>query len=199
MTVAHRVAVAAALTLLVVAPAAPAAPGDLDPSFGGDGIVQSTRGEPLGALAISGDRILAAGMESGGDDCRDVALVRWLADGTPDPSFGDDGVSVTPTFDCNPDFPHVVRPLALLTAADGSAITGGDTGGQAIGNDGEIVTAHTPAGALDPSFGDGDGFVHYGDYFHGHINDLVRLADGRIAGVGLDYGIRNGWGLSRYD
>src|SRR5688572_11049844 len=160
MTVAHRVAVAAALTLLVVAPAAPAAPGDLDPSFGGDGIVQSTRGEPLGALAISGDRILAAGMESGGDDCRDVALVR---------------------------------------AADGSAITGGDTGGQAIGNDGEIVTAHTPAGALDPSFGDGDGFVHYGDYFHGHINDLVRLADGRIAGVGLDYGIRNGWGLSRYD
>ena len=202
MTVAHRAAVAAVLSVLLTAPAAFAAPGDLDPTFGGDGVVQAqagSRSSELNALALSGDRVLAAGTEFAESECHDAALVRWLADGTPDPSFGVAGVAVTPTFSCNRDFGHVVRPLALLAGADGSAITGGDAGGQAIGNDGEIVTAHTPSGALDPAFGGGDGFVHDGDYFHGHINDLVRLPDGRIGAVGLDYGIRNGWGLSRYE
>ena len=201
MNVARRVVLATTTTLLLAAPAAHAAAGDLDPSFGGDGVVQvqpGSRESELNALALSGDRVLAVGTEYSDSDCSDETLVRWLADGTPDPAYGTGGVAVTPTIQCRQDFPHFVRPLALDVAPDGSAITGGDAAGQGIG-DGEMVTAHTAKGALDSAFGRGAGFVRHDDYFHGNVNALVRLPDGRIAAAGLHYGIRNAWGLSRYE
>ncbi|HEX8205178.1 MAG TPA: hypothetical protein VF587_03865 [Solirubrobacteraceae bacterium] len=203
MIVARRAAVAAALALLLAVPAASAAPGDLDPSFGGDGVVQArpagSSEAALYALALSGGRVVAVGTEFSDDGCNDPMLGRWLADGTPDPAFGTGGVAVTPVFACDQFASHVARPLDVVVAPDGSAITGGDTGGQSAGNDGEIVTSHTAAGALDTSFGGGDGFVHYGDYFHGNVNAVVRLAGGGIAAAGGSYGLRNSWALSRYE
>jgi uncharacterized delta-60 repeat protein len=68
-----------------------AADGTLDPSFGGgDGIARTRfRRQTAASYAMalqSNGRIVAVGAVAG-----DFALVRYLADGTPDPSFGGDG------------------------------------------------------------------------------------------------------------
>jgi len=70
--------------------------GTLDPTFGTGGVVVtdvgSYRDEAYGvALQPDGD-IVAAGVQGAGRPGSNVAVVRYLPDGTPDPSFGNGGI-----------------------------------------------------------------------------------------------------------
>lgn len=90
--------VAVALLALALAPRAEAAPGDLDPSFGGTGIVSTPIGFPAygaaEAVAVQPDgKVLVAGRQCAGESC-DFALLRHDTDGTPDTSFSGDGESI---------------------------------------------------------------------------------------------------------
>lgn len=82
----------ACLSLAVVAGAIAtpvhAAPGDLDPSFAGDGAATSFRqGAIATAVEVDADRrIVVAGYTLDGEV--DLAVARFLPDGTPDPAFG---------------------------------------------------------------------------------------------------------------
>ena len=65
--------------------------GDLDPTFGGDGIV--TQPTPLNffqsdTLAIGGKIVIAGGAQDSDEDQLDYFLRRFNADGTPDNAFG---------------------------------------------------------------------------------------------------------------
>lgn len=80
-------------TMLVLAVALPvrADPGDLDPAFGGDGLVGAfPNGSSGTAVAVdSRGRTVVAGYTLDGEV--DVAIARFRRDGTFDPTFGADG------------------------------------------------------------------------------------------------------------
>jgi hypothetical protein len=89
----------AAIAGITTAAIALAGPGDLDPSFGGTGIVRTNMdwgSMPSGARAIlrqSDGKLVLGGM--GWDAERGFALARFDENGTLDPSFGDRGRVVT--------------------------------------------------------------------------------------------------------
>ena len=80
------------LTLPIVA----ADPGDLDVNFGNQGVVTTTVGSSSGALAIAlqPDRKIVVAGDGDMHTCFGVA--RYNNDGSPDSSFGSNGVVTTP-------------------------------------------------------------------------------------------------------
>jgi uncharacterized delta-60 repeat protein len=204
MNGAHRAVAAAALALLLAAPAAGAAPGDLDTTFGGgDGVVllSPRSGGQLGALTLQGDRLLAAGsVKSDDESCpgSDPALLRLLADGTPDPAFGTGGLSINrfaPGCEGRSDRSASLR--AIATAPGGRILTGGWAAAPGEFNGAGWVSAHAPTGAFDPSF-DGDGFVRDSDVSQGSFTGLVPLPDGRLTAVGHHTRLGSVWTARRY-
>src|SRR5215210_6010141 len=96
MDVRVRVLAAALAVLVLAAPSAAAAPGDLDPSFSGDGRVSTlTSPDTFVARAVADQpdgRIVVAGLASAdASDPGSFALAGYRADGRPDPSFGSGG------------------------------------------------------------------------------------------------------------
>src|SRR3954464_4883597 len=99
--------------LMVTAPAADAASGDLDTTFGGDGIVRTdvTRAEDDGfAVAIQSDgKIVVAGEAGSAGRNPRFAIVRYDTSGSVDPTFGNGDGLVTIDFSRHDDFPYAVR------------------------------------------------------------------------------------------
>src|SRR6478609_528129 len=79
-----------AVAILALAPSSWAAPGDLDLSFGSEGILLNSFGgawPPSGDVAVQADgKIVVVGDEGG-----DWAISRFNADGSPDTTFSGDG------------------------------------------------------------------------------------------------------------
>jgi uncharacterized delta-60 repeat protein len=151
-----------------------AAPGDLDPSFGGDGIVTTVVGG-WGAEALAilpNGKIVAAG---GG-------LARYLPDGSLDPVFDGDGKVTT-----GPG-----RGVAIQ--ANGRIVTAG-------GGPDFQVARYRRDGSLDPTFG-GDGRVTTDLGSEDEAWDVVVQADGKIvvAGVSLVIdGLAGDFAVVRYN
>jgi uncharacterized delta-60 repeat protein len=148
-------ALAAALGLLALsASGALAAEGDLDNSFSGDGRlvfnVDNGRGE--GVAVDSKGRIVEAGnVDPAGADTSDMAVARFLPNGSPDPSFSGDGiVTLNAGGGTNTDVAHAVSidQQGRIVLA-GEALLGGD--------ENVVVARFTNAGAPDPGFGGGSG------------------------------------------
>jgi uncharacterized delta-60 repeat protein len=136
-----------------------AAPGDVDPSFGTGGVVETPQGLiqghlrefPLGMAIGPRDEIFVLGaipQACPGQCPLDLEVTRYSRDGSRDTSFGSGGRSVL-----------TVRPGQDLRVAASIA----------VGGDGKVVVATTngsdmtllrltPGGALDPTFG-GTGVV----------------------------------------
>jgi uncharacterized delta-60 repeat protein len=135
------------------------ASGSLDPGFGDGGQVLTAvdpetgagRNDIAHAVAIDPyERIVVAGET--GALFKDIALVRYLPDGSLDPGFGDGGIVVT-------DLGGDDRANAVAVAADGSVLVAG-SGWQMGGDTGAIaenfgLVRYAPDGSLDPGFGDG--------------------------------------------
>lgn len=95
------VATTTGVALLILHPAV-AAPGDLDPSFGAGGTVETPIGTTASATGVavqSDGKIVAGGtssVRSGNNYLSAFALARYLPNGTLDASFGSGGVSTGP-------------------------------------------------------------------------------------------------------
>jgi uncharacterized delta-60 repeat protein len=151
---ARRVAVAtvAAVALAGATGVAQAAPGALDPTFGTGGIVLADPGSVMfQGLAVQPDgKVLA--LDAGNDSQAYERVLRFLPDGTPDPSFGNGGAAepvASPAF--------WTRALALQP--DGKIVVAGYDSAHDY-----VVARLLPDGKLDPDF-DGDtgtanGIVH---------------------------------------
>ncbi|MEX1102343.1 MAG: delta-60 repeat domain-containing protein [Actinomycetota bacterium] len=144
--------------------------GTPDPGFGTGGVVTTdlTPGFDIAnGVAIQPDgKILVAG--SAGTNRPKFALVRYGTDGTPDPTFGDGGLVITPY-----GIWGVARALALQS--NGKIVLAGGNGGS------WALARYTPEGELDPVFG-GDGKVTsplFGDAFA-----VAVQSDGRIVAAG---------------
>lgn len=177
--------------LLIAAPAASAAPGDLDPSFGSGGMVKLLESEEesyAGAVAVQPDgKVIVAGYEKG-----NTVVVRLLPNGEPDPSFGVDGKATT------------VIPggengaFAVTFQPDGKIVVAG--AGKAFGgvNVDFFIARYNTDGSPDATFGGGAGYVLVPV---GTEEDQARAvtvgADGRIAATGTSDlpGFNNGLGV----
>ncbi|HEX5008806.1 MAG TPA: delta-60 repeat domain-containing protein [Planctomycetota bacterium] len=183
--------------------------GSLDTSFGVGGIVTTSfpgQGSYAFDVALQPDgKIVAAGTDyvnfsSQQSSNTDFALARYLADGTPDPSFGVGG-KVTTDFQLGNDDVH-----AVLVQPDGKLV--------AVGAAIDIVkfldfaaARYLPDGTLDGSFGTGGktqvDFGTFGtDVDHDEALAAALQPDGKIVAAGFtifDLGIAEQFALVRWN
>ena len=176
--------------LLAVVTPAQAAPGDLDPSFSGDGIVLTGFGgdidggsavalQPDGKIVVAGTTL---GYGEGGDYRSDFALARFDSDGSLDTSFSGDGKQIT-------DFGAgtVSTAAAVAIQPDGKILVAGSARVSAV--EWEFALARYGAdGSLDKSFA-GDGTLTTG--LGGSASSVAIQTDGGIVVAGDS-------GLARY-
>jgi uncharacterized delta-60 repeat protein len=128
------------------------ADGRLDPSFGGDGMIDSNLISEVSGLAIDDSgRILLAGSYG--------KVARFLPDGSPDASFGVGGLATQPALEASPG-PSNASPDQIALAADGHILLAGqleDRAGPIQPSD-LLLARLTTDGKLDPSFAEGRGF-----------------------------------------
>lgn len=186
---------ACVLAGLIVA-VARAASGALDPSFGGDGKVQTDFGSPAIAEGVSSPRdkkLDVAGHSADGN----FAVARYLVDGKPSTNFGGDG-TVSTDFDGRIDaayaITYAINAGKAVTVAVGSSHPVGDDEAsdfalaQYAGN-GALVKHFDHDGRLLTDFGDSD------DEAYG----VGIQKDGKIVVAGVtDEGTGKDFALARY-
>jgi uncharacterized delta-60 repeat protein len=165
-----------ATSLLATAPAE-AAPGDLDPTFSGDGKQTTDFGGAGGGaqgVAIQDDgKIVAVGASQG-----DFALARYRTDGSLDASFAGDGTLIT---DFGPGG-SVASDVAFQ--ANGKIVAVGGAGNSALAR-------YNADGSLDTTFG-GDGTAGLGKSGYA----LATQPDDKIVIAGASEG---NFAVSRYN
>jgi uncharacterized delta-60 repeat protein len=171
--------VAFAASLALAGPAA-GAPGDLDPTYGGDGLTAVSLGTatvqvfPIGAVLQRDGKLVLVGtavFPTGGE----FMIVRLTSNGELDPSFGDDGIAVIPVD------PAGGAAFDAVSTPDGGLVVVGEAG----------VTPRMAAirldrfGRRDDSFGDGGVFLSETE---AEALGVARAADGSLllAGSAFD-------------
>src|SRR3954451_2109691 len=164
-----------------------AAPGDLDPTFSGDGRQTTDFGGGANGVALQADgKIVAVGLAGGGGD--DFALARYNPNGSLDPSFSGNGRQRT-------DFGSRDRANGVAIQADGKIVVVGASGA------GDFALArYNPDGTLDRSFS-GNGRQRTGFGSRDRANGVAIQADGKIVAVGVAGGGATGdeFALARYN
>lgn len=139
---------------------------DLDLSFSDDGRVKypdvvGDSGNGVSVLGLIGQQVYATGTKSDGKS-DSVFVMRTLADGTLDASYGDGGITRTPSIHSRRDSPRTDASLS----ADGSVVAAYAKGFGVPGSPGKVtIWRWTAEGVLDPSFsGDGVRRLHVPSY-----------------------------------
>ncbi len=165
--------------------------GDLDPTFGDDGIVltdiSTTQGssEWAESVATQADgKIIAAGRSSFDGLAYDFAVVRYNTDGSLDTSFGGAGF-VTTDFNSSDD-----RASAVSIDAEGRILVAGES-------DGDFAIARfTSGGILDTTFGPtGTGMLVTDFGANDGASSIAIQADGKIVVAGKS---DNNFAVARY-
>jgi uncharacterized delta-60 repeat protein len=181
----------AAIPLAVVASVAlgsPAGPGQLDPTFSGDGWVRShdqtgyLRGPmPQGAedVELQPDGMILSTGELHGNSEYYFGAYRWTAGGDLDASFGEGGWAVTNLTD-SLELPH-----AVAVQPDGKIIVAGEASCSSVFC--FTLVRFTAAGALDPTFGRGGVVLSGGRHCSCGAYDVEVLRDGRIVAIGSGF------------
>src|SRR6185295_6924104 len=145
------------LAAAVAAPAQ-AAPGDLDPTFSGDGKQTTDFGFGSGDAAATvrqpDGKIVAVGSTFGS-----IVLARYNANGTLDTSFSGDGKQTTDFG--SPEARTGDQAHAVAIQSDGKIVVVGSTGSLSASN--FALARYNPNGSLDTSFsGDGKQITGFG-------------------------------------
>ncbi len=170
------------------------ASGDLDDTFGADGIVSidiSGNFDQANSVAIDADgRIVAAGSARNNDGYSCFALVRYLENGQPDLSFGNDGIVSTDILSND-----LCESCAI--DSDGRIVVAG----QASDIYGYFAVArYEESGDLDSTFGtDGIVTTDFGRK-QDHAYSCALDSQGRIvvAGIAANSEFRSDFGIARY-
>jgi uncharacterized delta-60 repeat protein len=166
--------------------------GSLDKSFDGDGKKRIGFGnDDYGrAIAVSGDKIVVAGVSGGLRGNRQTHLVVArlnVANGAMDKTFGPEHDGKVATY-----FPgrHDVGANAVLVQPSGAVVVAGASGDNRIGNGTDFMLArYTAAGALDTTFGAAHtGFVEVGFGGKDKAFGLIKSANGGLIAGGSSNG-----------
>ncbi len=181
---------------LVLALAALAAPGDLDPTFGAGGRVALSPALESAATSVvvqpDGKLVLAGLIDDQAPppppppapfrvqaSNADFLVARLTPAGSPDLTFGTGGVVRTPIVPGSP--PAVDSAQAVAVGPDGKIVLAGLT--VTPGGTDFAFARYTSLGALDPTFsGDGIKTVHVGTY--GGAGGVAVQPDGKVVAVG---------------
>jgi uncharacterized delta-60 repeat protein len=155
--------------------------GVLDSTFGSNGMVSTpirTAAWTLGVVVQPDGKILVSGTSQLGNEDNDMAVVRYLPDGSLDASFGAGGVVMTDAL-----LPGMSHGTDLELQPDGKiVVTGNSIPGGSLDTEHHVLVARLePDGSPDPFFGTG-GFVTT-DRLPGlneHGRNLVLQPDGEI-------------------
>lgn len=178
------------------------APSDPDPDFNGSGWVTTVLGgtEQIHGLAVQPDdgqtMILAVGQTLSSDDVFNFTAIRYRADGSVDPAFGDGtvdngGQSIGLIRDRFGSGDHVANAVAVQD--DGGVVIAGysDDGTQRFLD----IARYTSSGRPDPTFGttpNQPGFQQRGIGYFSPRAIVIQKSDGAIvvAGVATDGDLR---------
>lgn len=167
--------------LLVLAPTASAAPGDLDPSFGTGGVARTDFGigrEEYGvdvAVDAAGRTVVVGNAETPSVDESSMAIARYTPSGALDPTFGGgDGRLLLNLSPGDQD-----SAGAVATDANGRIVVVGTTR-EFLDT---VVVRLTGTGQLDPSFGGGDGVTTL-PAGSARLSDVTVDPEGRIVAAG---------------
>lgn len=170
--------IVATTAILMFAPTAYASDGDLDTTWGGDGVVVSTHSDSSAAYAIANypdNRVLVVGSVTDSPSSR-ILINRFLADGSADTSCNGTGEFVDTGNDA------VASDVVVLS--DGSFVVAGTI---QINNKGTLFVAKfTITCNLDATFGTA-GFATYSAVFGTSGRALVIQSDGKIVVVGDEF------------
>jgi uncharacterized delta-60 repeat protein len=173
-----------AVPLLFVVGLAEGAPGTLDPSFGGSGVVTtfvSTAGASVTALVLQPDgKIVAVGDSTPPTfpvGYEQIALARYEPSGSPDPSFGSGGIVTTPIAGGD------AYANAAVLQPDGKILV---TGYQTTPPAGSVfaLVRYNPDGSLDTSFGSGGVVTTRLGGVNSEAFGVLLQADGKIVAGG---------------
>ncbi|QOZ66399.1 hypothetical protein WN72_08270 [Bradyrhizobium arachidis] len=169
---------------------------DLD--FGDNGLVETSIETSAGALSIvlDGTKIIAVGQAAMAPTYDyDFALVRYLADGSLDPTFGNGGIVTT---DFGTQFGQAEVATSVVVQSDGKIVVGGETGN---GFEGSFTLArYNDNGTLDASFGAGGKVVTDLASRGASVGQIQLQADGKILVAGGSYdGSRYDFEVARYN
>jgi uncharacterized delta-60 repeat protein len=187
--------VSAALAGLLVPVMAFGGAGDLDPSFGANGIVQTTltSGEDrANAAALQPDgKIIAAGGYFPTSSTVDFAVVRYLPNGLLDPAFGTGGFVHT-------DVPYEAEVSSVALQPDGKIVAVGAT------YDGTgyhmVLARYDASGTLDSTFGSGGIVLTDLGPGVGYVLQVLLQPDGKILTVGYrNFGGDFSWAMARFN
>jgi uncharacterized delta-60 repeat protein len=171
------------LTLFAGVQMAPAADGDLDPTFGIGGMVTTDIGRSTdigNAVAVQADgKLVAVGTTYKNNDFsgEDFAITRYNTDGTLDLTFGRGGKVRT-------DFPGLAAvPSSVVIQPDGKIVVAGGAFPLFTFAGNFEVVRYNSNGLLDKSFGDG-GIVTTTFPEGSYASDVALQADGKIIAAG---------------
>jgi uncharacterized delta-60 repeat protein len=164
--------------------------GSADTSFGTGGKVLGPLGRLFALTEEPGGKLLAAGRTAGGE----FAVARFNSDGSLDSSFGSSGfATLNNCWGCS-------QADDLLVQSDGKIVATGWIAGAFL------VARFDANGALDPSFGGGDGYTvtNFGSSGWGGAAISVALqTDGRIVIAGewlpQEYSFNSEWAVARLE
>ncbi len=166
--------------MLVLPGIASAAPGDLDPTFGGAGTVTTalTAGADAawGVVVQPDGKIVAAGVMANAN--QDFAVVRYDATGALDAGFGTGGV-VSTNFGFGNDVGR-----AVLRQPDGKIVVTGNARGAGANND-FGVARYNADGTLDAGFGTGGTVLTPIGTGNETPNAVARQTDGKLVAAGF--------------
>lgn len=183
-----------ALVVATLSVSALGAPGDPDLSFNGTGRVATAvgNGEDTGlSVAVQPDgKIVIVGTSFNGSNL-DLALVRYLPNGTLDSSFGAAG-KVTTSIGSGDEY-----GVSVAVQADGKIVAAGqvNTGSR---YDFAVVRYRTD-GSLDPSFGSGGKVTTSVGNTNDYALKIVLQTDGKLIVIGQSYNPKNSFGIVRYN
>jgi uncharacterized delta-60 repeat protein len=158
------------------------ADGSLDTtfSFGGGGIVHDSPGRGfsiLSGLTLQSDgKIVLAGLtaDNGANAPTDVGLIRYLANGTRDDTFGSSGNG---TVDSNLQLATSSQAEDVLVMPDGTVFVSGESA--VAGSTQFVLGAFSSEGRLAT----GAGLTKFSDQ-NDRVRSMLRQADGKIVVVG---------------
>jgi uncharacterized delta-60 repeat protein len=148
--------------------------GTLDSTFDGDGkVIASFNGGAAGLVLDAAGRLVLAGIAQG-----EVAVARFTSAGSPDSSFDGDGVVKTAGSPGGFD-----SPFDVGIDSDGRIVVIGMSSPSGGGTF-PLLLRYMPGGALDPTFGGGDGLV-VDDLSETGLAGMTFDGSGRIVTVGF--------------
>ena len=150
--------------------------GSLDTSFGDSGLVitqaEGYYGDHFNSLARQSDgKILAAGfVQQSGDDSSHTLLVRYLPDGSPDSSFGNNGILIGSSGKAN---------AMVIQKDDKILLAGQESKGSADNRFRFLVKRYNSDGSRDKDFGNnGKASIQITSYSEAHA--IALQDDGKI-------------------